>query len=276
MPQRISPTTIDEIIENHIHVWSEIPSFAPLACILEEDREILAKSLSISVPEEGNLISDDEIRSRFLCHALERVKTRIDWEHFLMFKDRETVQAVLEDSFGIIPGIEHDTIPVPYQREAINIIVRCFFGRRGARARSEDIVVFMQLFSRTGPKKKSDQDRIMRYKTVVWLVYLVIDLLTHDRETCTMRLDAVALRLRRLLDHAIAGDIIDEDSRLPGLDGGIWERTLFGWLQGEDRKPFVLKLKRQFNFENKMEHANRFLLADHRRVIFEETMRVFC
>jgi hypothetical protein len=83
-------------------------------------------------------------------------------------------------------------------------------------------------------------------------------------------------KFRELLDRSIEGTIIDEESRRPGFEEGKWERTLFGWLQGEDRKQFVEKLKRQFNMENKIEHENRRLLAEHRKCVLEQVLALFC
>ncbi len=264
---------IEEIIDNHIHVWTGTTSFAPLAEVLTSDREILVENFHC--PAGAGITTGDAIRSYLLCYALERVRVSIRPNHFILFKEAETVQAVLEDSFGVDPGIDEDRIIVPYQHEALVIMVKSIFGRRSWPAVSKDIAPFMQLFSRDGTKAKPDQDRIMRYKTLVWLVYLVIDMVRNDLGLCESGIEVAVKKFRSLFDHVIKGDIIDEDSRRPGFEGGKWENTLFGWLQGEDSKSFVLKLKRQFNFENKMEHANRYLLAEHRKCVFEEVLSLF-
>ncbi len=274
MPSSVEAPRIEELIDNHIHVWTAAPSLAPLAEILLRDREILAKRICCQA-KDGIAATGDAIRSYLLCYALERVRASISPTHFILFRESETVQAVLEDSFGIDPGIEDDRIIVPHQQEAVCVLVKTIFGRRSWPAVSKDIAPFMQLFSREGTKAKSDQDRILRYKTLVWLVYLVIDMVRNDLEICESGVDAAIKKFRRLFEHVLRGDIIDEDSRRPGFEGGKWEKTLFGWLQGDDRKPFVLKLMRQFNFENKMEHANRYLLAEHRKCVFEEVLSIF-
>jgi hypothetical protein len=111
---------------------------------------------------------------------------------------------------------------------------------------------------------------------LVWLIYLAIDLIAVEQRVCIKGPEYFRSKFRELLDCALAGSIINENSRKPGFEGGRWESTIFGWLQGEDRKPFVLKLKRQFNLENKIEHANRFLLAEHRKCVFEQVMAMFC
>jgi len=168
------------------------------------------------------------------------------------------------------PGIRRDEVIVPHQNEALQIIVECLFGKRFKPEGSKDITAFIQLFSRDRPKEKPDQDRIMRYKSLVWLVYLSIALVTNGRNICGKGYDFCATRFRDLLDRTVRGEIINEDSRMPGFEGGKWETTLFGWLQGEDRKPFLLKLKRQFNFEKNCS-LERYL-GRTRKKRFEEVL----
>lgn len=265
------------LIDNHIRVWSTIPAFAPLAEILLRDRAILIGRLSREFTGEGpeHRSRSDASRSFLLAYALERTCSGIDAGHFVLFKEEETVQVILEDSFGVEPGADWDTIVVPHQERAIRVLVKCLFGKRLKPERARDVSAFMQLFSRNGHTGKSDQDRVMRYKSMVWLVYLAIALIAVEKGATIRGLDFFSGKFRELLDRAIAGGLINEDSRKPGFEGGKWEDTLFGWLQGEDRKPFLLKLKRQFNLENRLEHANRRLLAEHRKCVFEQVMALF-
>ncbi len=270
-------TWIKEVIDNHIHVWSSSADFAPLARVLERDREIVATRLSISMKGEGRrkCVADDKLRLFLIRYALEHVSTGIDPSHFVIFKETETVQVILEDSFGVEQGYEEDKIIVPYKEEALRIIVRCLFRKRSNSDISNDLASFMHLFSSEKPGRKADQDRIMRYKSMVWLVYLSMELVKVEKMAGGRGVEYFRKRIRELLDHAIEANIINEDSRKPGFEGGKWEDTLFGWLQGEDRKPLAIKLRRQFNLENRMEHANRCLLAEHRKCIFEQVMAFF-
>ena len=86
---------------------------------------------------------------------------------------------------------------------------------------------------------------------MIWFIYLAIEIIKAEKIVCLKGLEYFRNKFRDLLDRAIEGTIIDEESRRPGFEGGKWERTLFGWLQGEDRKQFVDKLKRQFNMDNR-------------------------
>ena len=100
MSERIN--RINATIDNHIHVWSSIPSFAPLAEILQNDREILVEKL-LTLTDRGvpkGQDGHDTVRLFLLGYALERIAGRITSEHFTIFRDVETVQVILEDSYG--------------------------------------------------------------------------------------------------------------------------------------------------------------------------------
>ena len=267
---------IRKIIDNHIHVWRSTPVFAPLAEVLENNgKDIFERLLRLSAFTTKENFGDS-VRDFLVRYAMERVDAGINATHFTLFKEAETVQVILEDCFGVTLGIDEDKPVVPYQGRALKIIIGCLCHCRPRGAdRSKDIAAFMQLFSRLKPELKPDQDRIMRYKSMVWLIYLAIAVITREKTARDGRQGFFSRRFRELFEHAVKGDIIDEDSRRPGYDGGKWENTLFGWLQGEDRRPFLLKLERQFNFENRSEHANRCLLAEHRKSIFDQALSLF-
>jgi hypothetical protein len=268
---------INTIIDNHIHVWSAVPSFAPLAQVLKRDRHILEDQL-LSLTEHGlpgSHDSRDAMRLHLLRYALERSADGIQSEHFIIFREDETVQVILEDSYGVRPGAELDQIPIPHQCEALKILVGCLF-RKAKPTDQKDVTCYLHLFSRGKAAAHPDQDRTMRFRSLIWYIYLAIDIVLSERKVCIRGLEYFKNKFRDLLDRTIEGTIINEDSRMPGYEGGKWETTLFGWLQGEDRKSFVQKLKRQFNLENRIEHANRCLLTDHRRCALAQILALFC
>ena len=275
MSDRIS--RINAAIDNHIHVWSSIPSFVPLARILQNDREILVEKLLTMTPRGVAKGRDggDAVRLFLLGYALERMTGRITSEHFTIFRDVETVQVILEDSFGVISEADYDEVLIPHQNEALKIIIRCLF-RRVKPADEKDVLCFLHLFSREKENLPADQDRTMRVRSMIWFVYLAIEIVKYEPLACLKGFEYFRNKFRDLLDRTIEGAVINEDSRLPGYEGGKWESTLFGWLQGEDRMQFVEKLKRQFNVENRIEHANRCLLAEHRKCVLEQVLAFFC
>jgi hypothetical protein len=268
---------INTTIDNHIHVWSTIPSFALMAEILKNDREILVEKL-LTLTDRGvpkGQDGHDAVRLFLLGYALERITGRITSEHFTIFREAETVQVILEDSFGVISEADCDEVLIPHQNEALKIIIQCLF-RRVKPADEKDVSCFLHLFSSKKPNLRTDQDRTMRLRSLIWFVYLAIEIVKTDQLVCLKGLEYFSRKFRDLLDRTIDGTIINEDSRLPGYEGGKWESTLFGWLQGEDRRQFVEKLKRQFNMENRIEHANRCLLAEHRKCALEQVLTFFC
>ena len=268
---------VNATIDNHIHVWSSIPSFAPLAEILQNDREILVEKLLTltdrRVPKGQD--THDAVRQFLLGYAIERTAGGITSEHFTIFRDAETVQVILEDSLGVISEADCDEVLIPHQNEALKIIIRCLF-RRVKPADEKDVLSFLHLFSREKANLPTDQDRTMRFRSLIWFIYLAMEIVKSERIVCLKGLEFFRNKFADLLDRTIEGTIIDEDSRLPGYEGGKWETTLFGWLQGEDRRQFVEKLKRQFNMENRIEHANRCLLAGHGKCVFEQVLAFFC
>jgi len=267
---------IHALIDNYIHVWSTVPSFVPLARVLEEDRNILVQKLlsltARSVPGGEN--GRDAVRQFLLSYALERTAGEITSEHFTIFREAETVEVILEDSYGVRGGAERDEILIPHQTEALKIIVQCFF--RYKPADQKDVICFLHLFSREKTNLRPDQDRTMRFRSMIWFVYLAIEIIINEPAVCLKGFEFFRNKFKNLLDRTIDATIINEESRMPGFEGGKWESTLFGWLQGEDRKQFVNKLKRQFNLENRIEHANRRLLADHRKCVLEQVLALFC
>ncbi len=270
-------TRINTIIDNHIHVWSSTPSFVPLAQVLREERHVLARQL-LSLTEGGlpkGQSERDVVRLFLLRYALEHSAGAIAADHFTIFREEETVQVILEDSYGVIPGAELDQIAIPHQSEALKIIVQCLF-RKVVPHDQKDVLCYLHLFSREKAQSNPDQDRTMRFRSMIWYVYLAIDILLSERLVCLKGLEYFKNKFRDLIGHTIDGTIIDENSRMPGYEGGKWETTLFGWLQGEDRREFVLKLKRQFNLDNKAEHANRCLRSDHRKCVLAQVMNLFC
>ncbi|MGD0400202.1 MAG: hypothetical protein ABSC04_14940 [Syntrophobacteraceae bacterium] len=268
---------INATIDNHIHAWSSIASFAPLAQVLQNDREILLEKLltltdrGVPKGEDGR----DAVRLFVIGYALERITGRITSEHFTIFRDVETVQVILEDSFGVISEADFDEVLIPHQTEALKIIIRCLF-HRVKPADEKDLLCFLHFFSREKANLPADQDRTMRFRSMIWFIYLAIEIVKSEPTVCLKGLEYFRNKFRDLLDRTIDGAIINEASKFPGYEGGKWESTLFGWLQGEDRKQFVERLKHQFNMENRTEHANRCLLAGHRKCVFEQVLAFFC
>jgi hypothetical protein len=266
------------LLNSSVRLWMQIPAFAPLSDILKEDRQILEFQLSHLPAPRGHETQLDMARAFILQYALLNLDARLDIRHFVLFKEFETIQVILEDCFGVRPGIEHDSVTVPYQKEAISIVVEGLFGGGSRYIDHQDLVCFFRFCFKDDGTGPSDLDRVIRYKSMFWFAYLLIDLVGTDHmNVCSRGLAYLKSKFIELLDRAIDGTIINEDScRSFGYEGGRWDTTLFGWLQGDDRKGLALKLRRQFNMDNNSEHANRCLLAEQRKRMFKKSLSIFC
>ncbi len=270
-----------QFVNDHIHAWGQ-SRFRLLARVVRRNRMELTGLVREVFERDGKSFKEkaDEARSLTVRFALERARVELDIEHFVVFRETETVQLVLEDAFGMLPGVEQDRVTIPYQEEAIRVIVRCLFRGPVRSSDAKDIAAFMDVFSAPGNNAAgADQDKVMRIKSMVWLAYLLIDLVRTDREkACAVGTGYLKSMLKNLLDKVAEGKIINEEAAAPeyNYDGGKWDSTLYGWLQGEDRKPLLEKLRRQFNLENRIDHANRMLLANHRECMYRQVLSFFC
>lgn len=269
------------LVRSHLHAWMRIPHLKPLARAVRRDEELLIASVARILGAEGKSPRDraDEARSHIVQYALEHIGIAVGAAHFTLFKEAETVQVILEDAFGVEIRNDRDVVTPPFQEEVARMIVRCLFRQRRRPIRAEEIVSFLRTFSNGGSGEGADHDRIMRYKSMVWFAYLLIDLIRVDEEAVRQGGPGyLKTKFKDLLDKVLEGKIIDERFASPryNYEGGRWDRTLFGWLQGEDRKPFVEKLVKQFNLDNRVEHGSRLLLASHRECMYRQVVGLFC
>lgn len=268
-------------VRDVLDVWKGDPRLADLASAVEPEADALTSEVAdiLAEPQGSFNARMDRARSHLVNHAMGRIHEGIDTEAFVLFRDRETVEVILEDCFGMEPGSQSDRPSFPQPETIIRMIARCLFPKRAKAMETEDLIAFLRLLANQLEEGDAENDRAMRFKTLVWLGYLLLDLFRVDRnQICEGGLPAIRSRLRQLLDAALEGTIIDEStgSDRYNLEGGKWDRTLFGWMQGEDRRPFVRKLVRQLNFENRKEHSSRMLLAEHRDCMYRQAMEQFC
>lgn len=269
------------LVRNHTHIWMRTPHLKPLAKVVKRDAEILTASVARILGAERRSPAEraDEARAHIVQYALERAGIEFKTVHFILFKEAETVQVILEDAFGVVARDEMDWVTPPFQEEVAKMIVRCLFQERRRPFRTEEIVSFFRVFAEGEKGTDADQDRIMRIKSMVWLAYLLIDLIRTDGEAVSRGgAGYLKTRLKELVGKVLEGSIIGEvyASARYDYEGGKWDDTLFGWLQGDDRKPFVERLVKQFNFENRVDHGNRLLLASHRDCLYRQAVGLFC
>ncbi len=264
-------------VEGFIDSWLQNPEIRHLAKALKKKRKELVEQVEQIFRQTGLKSSQKADMARALLYRRLPSDARFDLkrEHFVLFKKAQLVELVLEGAFGLQLGTDSDTPLFPYQEEVVRIIARCIFPLK-----DRDVVTFLALFSgRKEDREKIDQEKSMRYRSMLWFAYLVLDMIHADHENiCKSDIGYFRRKLKVLLEKVINGELIDPRSRSEKFDyeGGKWNDTLFGWLQGEENRKFVEKLRRQFNLDNRVEHGNRILLAKHRECIYKQALDIFC
>ncbi len=267
-----------KFITDIAEVWTDHHHLKQLAVILKNNKKILVEQVSsiFEQKKKSDKKKLNEARSFLLRYALTRVNPEFREEHFVFFKYREIVEEILEDFFGVEECRISDWSDPQYYEQPISVI----FKDRGKIAKTitmclelkndDDIITFLKFFS--GDSNAIEKsDKTLRYRSMLWFAFLLTDLIRTDKEACEKGANYIKARLEELLDAAAEGKIVNEKSETGkgDYDGGMWEKSIFSYLQGEDRKPIAERLITQFNFDNEREHANRRLLAEHKRCMYE-------
>jgi hypothetical protein len=271
----------ENFVDSIIQVFNREPDTVPLSEVLQNNRRRLVERVADIFARKGIKSSQKVNAARDLLFrsALEEVKIQFQLAHFALFKQTETVQEILEDSFQLELEVEAGQVLLPHNREAAEIMLACLFPKKRELRDTSDVLAFMRMFLGGSKKRSLQEDRATRYKTMVWFVFLLIDLVRIDNENaCREGVLHLKAKFLLLLKKAAGGEIICEESetRSSDFEGGRWSESLFGYLQGEERKPFLEDLLSQFNFEDRPHHVNRVLLAEHRRCLYRQTLDRFC
>jgi hypothetical protein len=260
-----------ELVEGCIDAWMEDPDLRCPARQLEQDKERLILTVSELLSQKGVGIARryDQARSFLVRQLPSPSGLRLDLEQFVLFKQHGAVEFILESAFGSDHGVEKDKIVLPRQREALLILSRCIHPLR-----DKDVITFICLFSGSTESSDIDHEKTMRYRSMVWFIYLIFDMFRVAPE-CMCRKDTSCFKakLSLLLGKTLQGEINGEKG---DYEAGRWSDTLFSWMQGEENRTLVEKLVRQFNFENRVEHGNRMLLARHRECMYKTATALLC
>lgn len=265
-----------ELVEGCIDAWMEDPDLRGPARLLEQDKERLVAAVSEILSQKGVGAARryDQARSFLVRQLPSPSGLRLDPEQFVLFKQRGAVELILESAFGVEPGPEKDTIALPHQEEALLILSRCIHPLR-----DKDVITFICLFSGSTESRVVDHEKTMRFRSMLWFIFLTFDMFRVDPEgMCRKDTSHFRTRFCRLMEKALKGKITGESAASPGGDfeQGRWNDTLFAWMQGEENRALLEKLARQFNFENRVEHGNRLLLAKHRECMYKMIAAILC
>ena len=260
-----------QFIDNCTTVWAQIPGFDPLVRIVREDRQLIALRISELFEKKTHGSKLDAARSLILDYAAQKESQIADFLQALL-KEPKTVLDGSGETLAAQPEISRDKIYVPCAAEVMRIVITGLFGEN----RTRDLPAFLVLF-REYDREAALHEKSTRFKSMVWFACLLADLVrTESEDEHKAGVKTIEEKLEKLLDRGIEGTIIDGDrSRSNDYEGGKWNNTLFGWLQSQNREGLAAKLKELFNFGDCPDNANRLLLAEHRRRMIVEGLRIF-
>ncbi|MDM8555817.1 hypothetical protein QUF75_13885 [Desulfococcaceae bacterium HSG7] len=268
----------EELIDGFIAVWKKNPDFKIQAAVLGRKKPNMIDQVQeiLNHKKKGDAKKYDEARA-FICkHVALNCEFKPREELFVKenVKDRETIEIILDEAFY---DYETDSYIFSHSEKIAQIIFPCI------SLKKDEVILDFYTFFFGHPEKCDNADSAERYKTMLWFAYLLIELAQTDRKkVCTKGKGYFQNKLKLLLDHAVNEKIIiiTDETGKGGYDGGMWEGTLFGWLQPEysekeTRKRFLQGLIERFNFDNKRDHVNRKLLSKHRKCMYQNAFDMF-
>ena len=258
------------LIKDTIKIWSKNKYCLELAKIIQKNQKFVKNKVNeiLTQKKKSEKRKYNEARYFLLDYAITGIECKVKLDHFILFKKRETVEIIIEDIFDID---ETGKIIFDNQEKVSNIYTSCLF-------LNENEIISFLIFFLSDFEQLENIDKISRYKTFFWFIYLIIDIVRIDSCACEKGAIYIKDKLHDLLMTVEKQKIInmEGETEKDDYEEGIWNNSFFAYLQGEDRQEFLNKLIEQFNFNNKTEHANRYLLARHRDCIYKKTYELFC
>jgi hypothetical protein len=271
----------EEFVLSMIHAWMEVHDFQPLVRAARANFNSLVGKVEriIAFRKNDREKIYDKARSVVIQTALGQLKVTLTDAHFVIFRQDETVGFILEEAFGAELGKHTDKILIPDQPRVVGIIATCLFSKRDRPVDTDEVTVFLHMFC--SPGKEVDRDTSLRYKSMIWFVYLLREIIRCDgAKVCGGENSPAYLvkRLRILFNLAREGKIINTDPMVPkpDYDRGKWNGTLFGWMQGDESRPLLDRLWKQFNLDGSRKNVNRLLLPKHRNCLSRQALATFC
>ncbi|KPA19216.1 hypothetical protein MHK_000568 [Candidatus Magnetomorum sp. HK-1] len=264
-------------IESIIEGWQTNSMMTSASRLLEKNKKALEKDVKIifkhKTMSERN--KKNKARNFLIQYVAKRTELNIDIEQLVFSGDKMTVEVILEDSFGVDTVDDDEIVVFPNQEEVTAIIAHCLFNK--TTIKDSDIDAYLNFFI-MGNIDVVPINQSLRYKTILWLVFLLIDIIHKDTNVCAEGMPYIQEKLEILLADVLDNKVINEDE-LPGpnYDNGIWNSSLFAFLQGGiKRKRLVNTLLDHLNFNNDSKHPSRCLLSKHRKCIYEMVLDIFC
>jgi len=265
--------SVKKCLETIIENWKNHPDFKQLVNFIENDKKNIFKQVKkiFKNKRKSEKTKNNEARMFLYEYAVKKIQIDPRIEQFIFSNDRETVEIIFEDVFGFNNNPDKKyTINFNYIKQLSELITECLF----TNYNSNEVINFLKYFF---DKPGVSRDRIMRYKTILWFSYLIIDIIIIDDLVCDKGPNYLKEKIQELM-NAIEEEMIISQSDIDNAcyDDGLWENSLFAYLQGEDRKNLFEQLNKQFNFLEIQDNNNRLLIAEQRRCIYRKAHNIFC
>jgi hypothetical protein len=263
-------------IESIIEGWQSNPMMTSASRLLEKNKLALEKDVKIifkhKTMSERN--KKNKARNFLIQYVAKNTSLNFDIDQLVVAGDKMTVEVILEDAFGV-DTVDNDIIIFPNQDEVTSIIAQCLFDK--TTIKDSDIDAYLNFFI-MGNISDVPVNQSLRFKTILWLLFLVIEIIQNDARACEKGLTHIQQKLETLLNDVLENKVVKEnDSFGPDYDAGLWNKSLFAFLQGGvRRKRLVNMLLEHFNFKNDSNHQTRCLLTKHRKCIYERVLDIFC
>lgn len=257
-----------QLIEDRIRIWNGYAHLKILSEILANDKKLLISKL---VKIDDNNDSLDQARQIIAEYAIKKVHPTIDVRHFVFQGHSETTEIVFEDAKGTR---DNDEIKIVFDHiiGVMLLIIECL----SINTDKTEFIEFTKFFL-DDPVNAASKDHAMRYKTALWFAYMLLEIIKFDPMACQKGEAYLEEKLWEIIDALQNDQLIKLDGNENDFyDKGIWAKSLFVYLQGDDRKSLMDKLVHQFNKENHKKHVNRCLLIKHHDCLFKRAIHYFC
>ena len=212
-------------IESIIEGWQSNPMMTSASRLLEKNKLALEKNVKIifkhKTMSERN--KKNKARNFLIQYVAENTSLNFDIDQLVVAGDKTTVEVILEDAFGV-DSVDNDIIIFPNQDEVTSIIAQCLFDK--TTIKDSDIDAYLNFFI-MGNMSDVPVNQSLRFKTILWLVFLVIEIIQNDTRACKKGLTYIQQKLETLLTDVLENKVIKEnDSFGPDYDEGLWNKSL--------------------------------------------------
>ena len=296
LKKRKEATEVNRLIRTQIQSLNQNAHksryFRLMASSIKKDRRILYDQIFEIMNQSGRDKRDkyNESRDLIFRHALNKIPVHL-YRNIFRLSKHELIPYEILTQYHIESVIDNH-VSYKFQNEVFEALIQC------AEFNESNIMAFFKLFSddyirgkltntnsysavhgaiskHYQEKKISKNDISLRFRSMVWFIYLLIDIVTLDgQKVCELGPGYLKKKLKELLNAVDDEQIVKMDET--GYDDGKWEECLFAYLQGDEKKSFVNALRKQFNFNEDPKNINRKLKNSIRQCLYGIVFKIIC